>query len=100
MTDAASVARLAALQDRAARERGRAAEAAREAEAAGAPQLDERGLVRALADFDKIWDALAGKERVQLVQLLVEKVTYNAATSSVSISFRPSGLESLIFQTP
>jgi len=53
-------------------------------------------LIKALADFDGIWEALTGEERVRLVHLLVEKVVYDAATQQVTIAFHLQGLMNFI----
>jgi len=50
---------------------------------------------RALAAFDPVWDALVPRERVSLLQLLIERVEYDGAAKECSITFRAAGLASL-----
>ncbi|MFO0873167.1 MAG: recombinase family protein [Phycisphaerales bacterium] len=49
--------------------------------------LDEDELVGALESFDPMWDALTTAERERLVHLLVQRVEYDAACESVSVTF-------------
>jgi len=96
--DAHSLSRLAVLHDRVARERSRLAEVTTEIESDALGGLNEEALVKALRDFDGIWNALRGEERVRLVHLLVQRVDYNAESGEVFIHFRSSGLNSFILQ--
>ena len=50
----------------------------------------------ALADFESIWASLAPREQSRLLNLLIERVEYDGAASTVSVTFRPSGIGSLI----
>ena len=47
----------------------------------------------ALGSFDAVWDKLAPREQVRLVELLVAGVVYDGDRGTVSITFRPSGLK-------
>lgn len=49
----------------------------------------------ALAQFDDLWAALTPKEQVRVLQLLVERVEYDGAEGTVSVTFRPSGVRTL-----
>ncbi|MEX2386446.1 MAG: recombinase zinc beta ribbon domain-containing protein, partial [Phycisphaeraceae bacterium] len=60
----------------------------------GAP-LDHRAATAALAEFDHLWQALSPGEQRQLIQLLVERVTFDATQGRVSITFRPTGIATL-----
>jgi site-specific DNA recombinase len=93
-----TVQRRAALTDFVAREQTRLNEIQRELERRRGESLNERTLVEALGDFDEIWVALTTDERVRMVQLLIERVNYNAEASTVIIAFRPTGIKSLIQQ--
>jgi hypothetical protein len=48
---------------------------------------------QALALFDPVWEALVPRERVSLLQLLIERIDYDP--KGVAITFRPAGLASL-----
>jgi site-specific DNA recombinase len=93
-----AVAKLATLHDRLGREQGQLAEINAQIAEASAEALDERALVRALSDFDGIWDALRGEERVKLIHLLIQRVGYNAQSGEVRIDFHPSGLNDFILR--
>ena len=61
----------------------------------------ERGLVhanevgQALAGLDAEWETLSPREQARIVQLLVERVDYDGAAQTVSITFHPGGIQTL-----
>lgn len=61
----------------------------------GSDLLEERDVAAALADFDAVWECLAPREQSRVIDLLVERVAYDGAGGSVSITFRPSGIKAL-----
>jgi len=50
--------------------------------------VDLRSVRAALDDIDAMWPTLSPTEQFQLVHLLLERVDYDAATSSIALSFR------------
>jgi hypothetical protein len=50
---------------------------------------------QALAQFDPVWEALVPRERASVLQLLIERVDYDAKGGEVVITFRPAGLAAL-----
>lgn len=50
----------------------------------------------ALSDFDAIWASLAPREQARLLNLLIERVEYDGEAGTVSVTFRPSGIGSLL----
>ncbi|KAA1258317.1 DNA-invertase hin [Rubripirellula obstinata] len=52
-------------------------------------------ITEAFADFDRVWDALNIREKAQLLGLLVAKVEFDQAESTIEISFHSSGIASL-----
>ena len=57
--------------------------------------VDESTVVSALAAFDPVWASLTPAEQSRLLHLLVERVVYDGAESTVSVTFRPSGIKHL-----
>ena len=57
--------------------------------------LDSTEVSKALAEFDKLWDALAPREQARLLELLIERVEYDGQRGNVSLTFHPSGIKSL-----
>ena len=57
--------------------------------------LDADQLAAALERFDPVWDALTRKEQARILQLLVSRMDYDGGASTVTISFRPSGVRAL-----
>ena len=58
-----------------------------------AVSLDTLPVAIALADFDRWWAALSTRERVRLLQLVIQRVEFNG--SSVKIDFADAGLAAL-----
>jgi site-specific DNA recombinase len=42
-----------------------------------------------------VWACLAPKEQARIVELLVERVAYDADEGTVAVSFRPAGIKAL-----
>lgn len=57
--------------------------------------VTEAEVAAAFADFDNVWAALSPREQVRLINLLVHRVEFDAADSSIEISFYPSGINAL-----
>jgi len=57
--------------------------------------ITEADVETALGDFDIVWSALSPREQVRLLNLLVQRVEFDAADSSIEISFHPCGIKSL-----
>ncbi|MGL6095938.1 MAG: recombinase family protein [Fimbriiglobus sp.] len=49
---------------------------------------------RVLDDFDGAWEALAPRERVELLQTLVARVEYDPDASQIAVTFHPAALRS------
>jgi len=50
--------------------------------------VDPDEVIGAIESFDPVWEAMTPKERATLIRGLVERVVYDAATESVSVTFR------------
>ena len=57
--------------------------------------VTEADLAAAFADFDNVWRTLSPREQAQLVHLLVARVEYDAADSTIEVSFHPTGIKAL-----
>ena len=57
--------------------------------------LTEADVAAAFADFENVWTALSPREQVRLINLLVYRVEFDAADSSIEVSFYPSGIKAL-----
>jgi len=94
-SDAATTARIADLHDRIQRAECRKAELAAAVEALEKEHIDETDLASAFADFDGVWNALSPREQAKVLKLLVARVEYDAAESTVAVTFHPSGIKAL-----
>jgi site-specific DNA recombinase len=57
--------------------------------------VDESDLARALEVFDPVWTALAPREQARSLRLLIERVGYDGRDGTVTVTFRPPGIEAL-----
>jgi site-specific DNA recombinase len=64
-----------------------------EVEGQTVPQAEARA---AFADFDGLWGSLIPREQARLLKLLIEKVEYDGKAGTVSVTFRPTNIGSLI----
>ena len=92
---AATTARIADLYDQAARAETRLAEVRQLIEDRESEQFDEGILASAFADFDATWNALSPREQAQALQLLVARVEYDVAESTVAVTFHETGIRAL-----
>lgn len=58
-------------------------------------RLDANDIEVAFADFDNVWNALSPREQCRVLSLLIAKVEFNAADSTVSVSFHVTGFKEL-----
>lgn len=64
-------------------------------------ELDRETITHAEAEsafsgFDAIWSNLSPREQARLLTLLVERVEYDGEAGTVSVTFRPNGISSLV----
>jgi site-specific DNA recombinase len=50
-------------------------------------------------DFDSLWQSLIPREQARLLKLLIASVEYDGEVGTVSVTFRPTSIRSLINQT-
>jgi site-specific DNA recombinase len=100
LNNANASARLADLEAQVRAGEARLAAIAGEIAALGRRQIDSGDVANALRQFTGITQALTPAERERLVHLLVERVVYDGAKSSVSITFRSTGIKTLSQETP
>lgn len=99
--DAEATTRIAEINGRVADAERRLAEVERQIAESEADRVTEADVAVALGDFDNVWKALRPREQVQLVNLLVSRVEFDAADSTMEVSFHPAGIKALADkQTP
>lgn len=52
-------------------------------------------MAEALAEFDRVWEALSPIEKVRLAQLLIARVDYDGRDGTLAITFHPTGIKNL-----
>jgi site-specific DNA recombinase len=90
-----ATARLADLQERIRVTERRATEVREQVIALSRKLVDEREVAKAMSVFDPVWESLAPREQVRVVQFLVERVDYDGSSGKVTITFHPSGIRTL-----
>lgn len=63
--------------------------------ALGDQDINHEMVAAALGDFDKVWDGLINREQVRILELLLERVSYNSNSSQISLTYRPTGIQTL-----
>ena len=58
-------------------------------------QLSSQDVDAAFTDFDQVWDALSPREQARLLALLIASVNFDAADSTIEISFHPTAIKAL-----
>ena len=91
-----NVDRLADLQERTRVGDSRLTEINEERRALENEAVDEEAAVDALADFDSVWDVMAPREQARVLELLIEHVEHDGQRGNISITFRPTGIETLV----
>jgi hypothetical protein len=67
----------------------------RHLEESGFGDLPREDVARALQEFDGLWSALTPREQEQLIKALVETVSFDGRTSTVTVAFRSAGVKQL-----
>jgi|GEM_PF-444712 len=86
---------LADLQDRIRANEQRATQVREELLALESELTDEHKAAQALAAFDPVWESLPPREQARLIRLLVEQVSYDGRTGTVSVTLQPTGIKAL-----
>lgn len=60
--------------------------------------LNRDELAGAVEAFDPLWNTLPPAQRARLVQLLVERIEYDAQSEAISLTFHPTGIKTLTEQ--
>ena len=58
-------------------------------------QIDSGDVSAAFEDFDNVWNALTSREQAQVISLLVARIEFDVADSTIAISFHPSAIKTL-----
>jgi len=61
----------------------------------GAGDVRREDVAQALREFDGLWSHFAPREQEQLIKTLVEAVSYDGRTGTVTVGFRSAGLKQL-----
>ncbi len=89
------LSRLADLQENIRRAEQRRTAIDDEIHALDGATMSREEVEAALTSFDAVWESLIPREQARIVQLLVERVDYDGVEGKVSITFQPSGIQTL-----
>ena len=90
-----TTARIADLHERVAKAETQLAELTEHAKAIEGDRLGEDDIAAAFADFDNVWHLLSPREQAQVLALLIARVEFSAAESTVAVTFHPSAIKAL-----
>jgi site-specific DNA recombinase len=54
--------------------------------------VDENDVADVLRDFESHWESFSPDQQVRMIKLLIERVDYDPAENTVSVTFRPTGI--------
>lgn len=91
----ATTAAITELHDRIAAEERRIAELQDRIQQADAERLTQEDVDAAFEDFDGVWNTLSPREQARSLALVVERIEFDAADSSISIEFHPETIKAL-----
>ena len=60
--------------------------------------VDAASVRKTLREFDGIWSEMTPREQEKFVKTLVERVTYDGATCTVTVGFRAAGIRQLCLE--
>ena len=58
-------------------------------------RINSHDVAAAFADFDNVWQTLRPREQARVLHLLVSRVDFDVATSSIEVSFHATGIRTL-----
>jgi len=93
--DGTAIDRMADLLDRIRGVEQRLAAVRDELATLGRELVDEKEAIRALAAFDPVWETLTLREQARVLNLLIQRVDYDGDKGTVSVTFHPTGIETL-----
>ena len=67
----------------------------RQFEESGLGDVPREDVAQALREFDGLWKHLSPREQEQLIKTLVETVSYDGRTGTVTVGFRSAGVKQL-----
>lgn len=62
----------------------------------GGDKISRSDIRHVMEQFDPLWDQMTTPEKTRLLELLIEKIMVDSEDGTVAITFRPSGIRSLI----
>jgi site-specific DNA recombinase len=90
-----TAARLADLNDQVIVAEGRITEIDCQVADLQAKRVDAAEVAAALADFDNVWRTLSPREQSRVLQLLVQRVEFDAGEETIEVSFHAAGIKTL-----
>jgi site-specific DNA recombinase len=91
----ATTARIADLHERISRAEQQLAQVRTRVAEVEVQRISQEDVDAAFADFDNVWNALSSREQAQVLALLVARVEFDPADSTLAITFHPSAIRTL-----
>ncbi|MDR3719101.1 MAG: recombinase family protein [Bryobacteraceae bacterium] len=90
--------RLAELQDRGAVLERQLRDVRDQLAESGGQTVDAASVIKTLQGFDGVWSEMTPREQEKFVKTLVERVTYDGTTCTVTVGFRTAGIRQLCME--
>jgi site-specific DNA recombinase len=91
----ATTARIADLHERVSRAEQQLAQVRSRIAEVETQRTSQSDVDAAFADFDNVWNTLSSREQAQVLALLVARVEFDPADSTLAIAFHPSAIRTL-----
>ena len=91
----ATTARIADLHERVSRAEQQLAQVRSRIAEVETQRISQTDVDAAFADFDNVWKALSSREQAQVLALLIDRVEFDPAYSTLAITFHPSAIRTL-----
>ena len=56
-------------------------------------------VVATVSEFHHTWEALAPRDQARIIELLIERIDYRGKDGQISLTFRPSGIQTFTQET-
>ena len=93
--DGCAIKRVVELHEAVSRAESRLAEVRTGISDREAEQFEDQDFATAFREFDDAWNALSPREQAHALALLLNRVEFDAADSSITMSFHPSSIKTL-----
>lgn len=93
--NSATTARIADLHERVSQDEHRLSQIRYQILDLEGHRMSQADVDAAFADFDSVWNGLSSREQAKVMTLLVSRVEFDSADTTIAITFHPTALRTL-----